>query len=196
MPRSSASCRSAGKRRQHRNAARDMKTAHHDGQPAFAEFTAEIERARILVRLHADQPDHAAAGGADALRHALDIDDGVALVAGLDLDIDVGTEHALVGALLDQPIDAGEAVRRQRRAQPLDDIAIRVVMRRLDQNDAERALGRASVQCTPSPKGNPTYPGDLEASRGPSQNKSAASRGNLRFWRPVCNGFRSRVPAL
>src|ERR1700733_4565352 len=109
-----------------------METADHDGQPTLAEFAAEIERARILIRLHADQPDHAAAGRADAFHHAFDIDDGVALVAGLDLDIDVGTEHALVRALLDQPIDAGEAVRWQRRAQPLYDIAIRVVMRRFD----------------------------------------------------------------
>ena len=39
--------------------------------------------------------DQAAAGGADALaRWPLDIDDGVALVVGLDLDIDVGAEHA------------------------------------------------------------------------------------------------------
>ena len=34
---------------------------------------------------------------------AFEIDDGVALVASLDLDIDVGAEHAIVGAFLDQP---------------------------------------------------------------------------------------------
>ena len=67
-------------------------------QPERAELAAEIERARILVRLHADQSDHAAAGGADALGDGRHIDDGVALVAGVDLDIDVGAEHAIVGA--------------------------------------------------------------------------------------------------
>ena len=129
-------------RRQHGDAAGNMKAAHDHGQAQCAEFSAEIERARILVRLHADQPDHAAAGSADALRYGRHIDDGVALVAGLDLDIDVGAEHAVVGAFSHQPVDAGERVRRQGRAHPLDDIAVPVVMRRLDQLDPKRALGQ------------------------------------------------------
>ena len=116
------------------------------GDPKRAELPPEIERARKLVRLHADQPDHAAAGGADALGRCGHVDDGVALVAGIDLDVDVGTEHAVIGALPHQPIDAGERVRRQSRAQPLDDIAVLVVMRRLDQLDPKRALGQITVQ--------------------------------------------------
>src|SRR6202044_3052229 len=94
----------------------------------------------------ADQTHHAAAGGADALGRCGHVDDGVALVAGIDLDVDVGTEHAVIGALPHQPIDAGERVRRQGRAQPLDDIAVLVVMRRLDQLDPKRALGQITVQ--------------------------------------------------
>jgi len=70
----------------------------------------EIERARILIRLNADQADHAAAGGADAPRRGLDIDDGVALVASFDLDIDVGAEHAVACTLRDQPVKARQAV--------------------------------------------------------------------------------------
>ena len=135
--------------RQHGDAAGDVKAAHDDVEPERAELPAEIERARILVRLHADQPDHAAAGGADALGHRRHIDDGVALVAGVDLDVDVGAEHAVVGALPHQPVDAGERVRRQGRAQPLDDIAILVVVRRLDQLDPKGALGQITVQITP-----------------------------------------------
>ncbi len=134
--------------RQHGDAAGDMKAAHDHGEPKRAELPAEIERARKLVGLHADQAHHATAGGADALRHGRHIDDGVALVAGIDLDIDVGAEHAVVGTLPHQPIDAGERVRRQGRAQPLDDIAIPVVMRRLDQLDPKRALGQITVQTT------------------------------------------------
>ena len=135
--------------RQHGNAAADMKAAHDHRKPERAELPPEIKRTRILVRLDADQSHHAAAGRANALCHCRDIDDGVALVAGFDLDVDVGAEHAVARALHDQPVDAGEAVRRQRRAQPLDDVAILVVMRRLDQDDSESALGQVTIQTTP-----------------------------------------------
>ena len=140
--------------RQHGNAAGDVKAAHDDIEPERTELPAEIERARILIRLHADQPDHAAAGGADALGHRRHIDDGVALVTGVDLDVDVGAEHAVVGAFPHQPIDAGQRVRRQRRAQPLDDIAILVVVRRLDQLDPKGAPGQITVQTNPPTEPN------------------------------------------
>src|ERR1700722_18720930 len=128
------------------------------GSPSALDLGRQF-RARILVRLHADQTHHAAAGGADAFGHGRHIDDGVALVAGFDLDIDVGAERAVVGALPHQPIDAGETVRRQRRTQPLDDVAVPVVMRRLDQLDPEGALGQITVQIIP-PNGTsaPTTP--------------------------------------
>src|SRR3984957_20073402 len=128
------------------------------GSPSALDLGRQF-RARILVRLHADQTHHAAAGGADAFGHGRHIDDGVALVAGFDLDIDVGAERAVVGAPPHQPIDAGETVRRQRRTQPLDDVAVPVVMRRLDQLDPEGALGQITVQIIP-PNGTfaPTTP--------------------------------------
>ena len=75
---------------------RDVKAADHDGDAIGAELTAEIEGAGKLVRLHADQADHAGAGRADALGHAFDVDDGITLVASLDFDIDVGAEHAVI----------------------------------------------------------------------------------------------------
>ena len=40
-----------------------------------------------------------APASADALGHAGHVDDGVALVAGFDLDIDVGAEHAVVARI-------------------------------------------------------------------------------------------------
>ena len=156
------------------------------GMPKRAELPAEIERARILVRLHADQAHHAAAGGADALRRGRHIDDGVALVAGIDLDIDVGAEHAVVGTLPHQPIDAGERVRRQGRAQPLDDIAVPVVMRRLDQLDPKRALGQITVQASP-PNGTRLFPRQSPATlrvRPPLCKKFLPARAAPRFTSP------------
>jgi hypothetical protein len=58
------------------------------------------------------------------------VDDGVALVAGFDLDIDVRNKHALFGAFGKQRIDAREAVRRHGRTPPLDHVAVGVVVAR------------------------------------------------------------------
>ena len=63
-----------------------------------AELAREIECAGILIGLHADQSDEAGAGPADLTDRTLHVDDGVALVAGIDLDIDVRSKHALLGA--------------------------------------------------------------------------------------------------
>ena len=110
-------------------------------RPWARNCAGEIERPRKLVRLHADQANHAGAGGMDAFGDAGDVNDGIAFVAGLDFDIDVGPERAVLRALHDQSVDARQAVRGDQRTQPLDDIAVPVVMRRLDQGDVKGALG-------------------------------------------------------
>ena len=127
---------------QHRDAARDMEAADGDRHAPLAKLTPDVERARKLIRLHPDQRDHSLVGE-DALRNGGNVDDGVALVVDLDLDIDVGAENTGFGAFGEQAIDAGQAVRGDRRAPPLDDIAVGVVMRRLDQGDREFALRHA-----------------------------------------------------
>ena len=63
-----------------------MEAADHHGKPGGAELAGEIERAGKLVGLHADQADEAGFGTADLANGALDVDDGVALVIGLDVD--------------------------------------------------------------------------------------------------------------
>ena len=122
---------------QHRDAARDMEPADDDRQSGGAELTREVEGARVLIRLHANEADETRAGGADFSDRALDVDDGVAFVVGIDLDRDVRTEHARIGAFRQQAVNARKAVRRDRGTPPLDDVAVCVVVRRLDQNDLE-----------------------------------------------------------
>ena len=118
--------------RQHGEAAADVETAHDDRYAERPELAAEIERARKLVGLNADQTDHAAAGGANAPGNGANINEAVALVAGFDLDGDVGTQRVRLGAILDQRIDAGETVRGNVGTPPLNDVAVLVIMRRLD----------------------------------------------------------------
>jgi hypothetical protein len=127
----------------HGDAARHMEPADHDRQSGGAELPREIERTRVLVRLHADQPDETSAGRADLRDDGFDADDGVALVERIDLDIDVGPEHALCRAVREQAVNAREAVGGNGRAPPLDDVAVGVVMRRLDQNNLEDAVSHA-----------------------------------------------------
>jgi hypothetical protein len=63
----------------------------------------------------------------------------VALVEGFDLDLGIRTERMRLRAMLDQRVDAGQAIGGNVRASPLNDVAIGVVMRRLDQRDSESA---------------------------------------------------------
>ena len=117
--------------------------------PRLRNCAPDVERARKLIRLNADQRDHSADRPRMRFEIAGNVDDRVALVVDLDLDIDVGAENARLGAFGEQAVDAGEAVRGDRRAPPLDDIAVVVVMRRLDQNDRELALRHARPWSNP-----------------------------------------------
>ena len=63
--------------------------------------------------------DEAAASLLGFAGDALDVDDGVALVAGVDLDIDVGSEHLALVAFGEQAVDARQTVRRDRGTPPL-----------------------------------------------------------------------------
>ena len=114
--------------RQHGEAAAEVKATHDDGYAQRPEFPAEIERARKLIGLHADQADHAAASFANAPGDGAHIHEIVALIAGFDLDLDIGTEHVRLRAMLHQRIDAGETVGRNVRAPPLNDITVGVPM--------------------------------------------------------------------
>ena len=66
-------------------------------------------------------------------REPLRPDARVRLVERMDLELDVVAEDAPLGAIARQAVERGQRVRRNRRAEPLDDVAVVVVVRRLDQ---------------------------------------------------------------
>ena len=85
-----------------------------------------------FVRLHADQADQAeAAVLGDAPRDLARAHAGIGLVDGHDVDRSRARAAAARRAER-KAIDRGKRVRRHGRAQPLHDIAVVVVMRRLD----------------------------------------------------------------
>jgi hypothetical protein len=122
--------------RQHRQTAGHMKAADHHRHTIGTERAGDIERAGILIRLNADDPDQAESvvtpkQGAQLL----DFDAGVDLVDDRDVDGGVGPEHRTEPRIPSEAIEHGERVRRNECSHPLDDIAIVVVMRRLNQNE-------------------------------------------------------------
>ena len=124
-----------GKHRQH---AGDVETPDDHRDAGLAQRFGDVQRARILVRLHADQADKAEIlVGAHVGDDAVDAHPRIGLVDGGNLDVDVGPENPALRAVVEKAIDAGQRIRRHRRAVPADDITVVVIMRRLDQHDAE-----------------------------------------------------------
>ena len=109
-----------------------MEPADDDWQVGGAELAGEVERARKLVRLHADQADKAGTGLADVADDAFDVNDRVALVVSFQRDLDLRAECLRFRAIGESAIDAGEAVGGDARPEPLNDVAFPVVMGRLD----------------------------------------------------------------
>ena len=165
---------------QHGDASRDMEAADSDRHAALAKFAPDVERARKLIRLHADQRHHPLIGE-DSLRNGGNVDDGVALVVDFHGDFDVGAENVTLRAFGEQAIDAGEAVRGDGRAPPLDHIAVAVVMRRLDQSDCELSPGHSIPVrgFTDSPFRRLSQ---LAPWRGGGNSKSASRPGRPRPW--------------
>ena len=97
-----------------------------------------------FIRLHADDADQAEpAILLDPLGDRARADARVGLVHGGDVDGKVGAEQLPLGGAEREAIDGGERVRRHGRAHPLHDVAVVVVMRRLDQDELKAPFGRA-----------------------------------------------------
>jgi hypothetical protein len=118
-----------------------VEPARRDRDALRAELLRDCHRARKLVRLHPDQADKPAIGRVDAPRDFLYRDDGVALVIGVDLDLDVRAKHFLRRRVLRDGVKAGQRIRWHPGFRPLNHIAVVVVMRRLDQLDDKTARG-------------------------------------------------------
>ena len=114
---------------QHGQASRDMEAAHGDRQSGVAERPGDVERARILVGLNADQRDHSEiAVRAKFRQKGGNVDPRIGLVDRHDVDGDFGPEHPAIRTVGGDAIERGERIRRDHRSPPADDIAVVVVM--------------------------------------------------------------------
>jgi hypothetical protein len=126
--------------RQHGDAAGNVEAADADRQTGSQEGPGQVDGAWELIGLHADKTDQRlAAGLADHADNAVGPHPPVRLIVGMQLHLDAGAEHLAATRVLGQPIQAGEGVGRDRRAEPLNRIAVVVIVRRLDNHEMEQA---------------------------------------------------------
>jgi len=118
-----------------------VEAADHHRDAGLAQRPCDIERARKLVRLHADQAHHAEAIMLfDERDDIFDTDARVGLVHRGDVEGDVRSERLSLSGVACQRVYRGQRVRWNGGTRPLDDIAIGVVVRRLDQHDLKGAF--------------------------------------------------------
>ena len=115
-----------------------MKAADADRQASGEEWSRQIDGARKLVRLHAHESDQRPpARPADFADDPVGPDPPVGFVKGLEADFDARAEHLTPGGVSRERIQARQRIGRDDRLDPLDRIAVVVVMRRLDQHEPE-----------------------------------------------------------
>ena len=116
-----------------------MKAAEADRQPGREERPRKIDGAGKLVGLDADQPDQRASpGAADLADDPVGSSPAVGLVIGVDADLDPGTQHLPPPQILRQTVQASQRIGWNCRPEPLDRIAVIVVMGRLDQHEPKK----------------------------------------------------------
>ena len=128
---------------EHGDAAGDVKAADDDRNARGAERPCDVERAGILVGLHADERDHAeAVVFAEPAQQLGNVDPGIGLVDDVDLDIDIGAEHPALGAIERHAMERRQRIGRHQSTPPPDDVSVIVIMRGFNEYDAETAPSR------------------------------------------------------
>jgi len=125
--------------RQHRDAARDVKAADADRQLGVEERLCQIDRARKLIGLDTNKSDQtAAAFTLDQADDVAGLNPPVGLIICVEPHFDAGTQHLAPPRVFRERIQASQRIRWDRRPQPLDRVAVVVIMRRLDHHEVEQ----------------------------------------------------------
>src|SRR6516165_10006692 len=143
-----------------------MKTADDHWNAGSAQRLCDMQRAWILVRLHSNQADKAEIiVRTHVADDAVKANEGISFVDGNNIDIDIGTENSTTRTIVNEPVDAGQRVRRHRRAVPANDITVVIVMRRFNQYDAETLM--CAGHPSRMPKRQHTLPNRHQRHRSP-----------------------------
>jgi hypothetical protein len=119
----------------------------HRAEP-WERRTGVIDGAWKLVGLHADKTDQRLATRlADFSDNPVRLDPPVGFVIGMQADFDIGSKPA--ACVLRQGVHPCQRVGGNGRAEPLDRIAIVIVVRRLDHHEVEQQLPQARERQSP-----------------------------------------------
>jgi hypothetical protein len=122
----------------HRQTAGPVESSDYNRDASGAERAGDIEGARILVRLDADerkQPKTAVT--AKMLEQFGDVNARMGLVNCLDVDYDVRPENSALCAIGFDAVDGGQGIRRSNCVPPAYHVTIVVIMRWLHENELE-----------------------------------------------------------
>ena len=96
---------------QHGDAAGDVKAPDAHRQPGRQKRPSEIDGARELVGLHADQPDQRlAAALAKHVDDPVGLDAAIGLIIGVEMNLDTRPEHVAPARVFGEAVEAGEGV--------------------------------------------------------------------------------------
>jgi hypothetical protein len=163
---------------EHREAAGNVEPADRHPDARGTEWPRDIQRPRILVRLHAHQCQQSEiAVLAKATDQLGNVDPCVGLVDHVDVEFDIRPERLPLCAVARQAVDRGERVRGNHPAPPADDVSVIVVVRGFQQNELKPALRRGfRLQTTRSFGQTPTLP---RQDRG-NKSKAESARSGFR----------------
>src|SRR5262249_11151589 len=130
---------------QHGKATRNVKATDYDIDACLPQQTCDVDGTRKLIRLDADKTNEAKALIAPELPDDCRNSNAcVGLIYRPHRDLDTGAEHSSLCSAKSKPIEHRERVRRHRRSQPTNDIALLVVVRWLDKQDVKPAASRCN----------------------------------------------------
>src|SRR5512144_2065529 len=115
-----------------------MKSADADLNASHAQRARDVHRPRKLVRLDADEADQAVTAVVAYLPDDLArIDPRVGFIIGAQSDLDILAQNLAGGRFRRKSVNRCQGVGRHDRTEPLDDVAVVVIVRRLDENEME-----------------------------------------------------------
>ncbi|MGO8797769.1 MAG: hypothetical protein ACLQE9_19760 [Roseiarcus sp.] len=121
-----------------------MEAAHGDLHAEEAQPPGEIHGVRELIRLHPDQADETpTAAFPDLARQPIRPDARIGFVKRMNFNLDGAAERMSRATILRKSMQHGERVGGNGGTRPLNDIAVIVVVRWLDQIEQEPVAHRA-----------------------------------------------------
>src|SRR5512144_717579 len=125
-----------------------MKSADADLNARQAQRARDVHRPRKLVRLDADEADQPATAVVAYLPDDLArIDPRVGFVIGAQAELDIVAQNLAGGRVRRKSVERRQGIGRHDRTEPLDDVTVVVIVRRLDENEMKYPRLAVGRQC-------------------------------------------------